>query len=300
MMKWSTLKYLFKEGIIGLWRNRTMALASIGTIVLCLIILGISYGIGTNIDYLIEQVESKFGITAYIKDGLSETEILALKNQVEKMIEVDSVIYISKEEALKNFSVDNQDESLFAMFKEDNPLPASFEVTTKDIKDQPAVVNKLNALQEQGIDETVYFQNETATFINIRNTVNYVCYGILICLVVVGLMLMSNTIKLTVFIRKREINIMKYVGATDSFIQVPFVIEGVLIGFIGALTSILTVTLAYDWIKEKSANVSGVLGELALLPTIDIISSLIPMFLGLGIGIGLIGSLVAIHRHLKV
>ena len=300
MMKWSTLKYLFKEGIIGLWRNRTMALASIGTIVLCLIILGMSYGIGTNIDYLIEQVESKFGITAYIKDGLSETEILALKNQVEKMIEVDSVIYISKEEALKNFSVDNQDESLFAMFKEDNPLPASFEVTTKDIKDQPAVVNKLNALQEQGIDETVYFQNETATFINIRNTVNYVCYGILICLVVVGLMLMSNTIKLTVFIRKREINIMKYVGATDSFIQVPFVIEGVLIGFIGALTSILTVTLAYDWIKEKSANVSGVLGELALLPTIDIISSLIPMFLGLGIGIGLIGSLVAIHRHLKV
>lgn len=300
MMKWSTLKYLFKEGIIGLWRNRTMALASIGTIVLCLIILGMSYGIGTNIDYLIEQVESKFGITAYIKDGLSETEILALKNQVEKMIEVDSVIYISKEEALKNFSVDNQDESLFAMFKEDNPLPASFEVTTKDIKDQPAVVNKLNALQEQGIDETVYFQNETATFINIRNTVNYVCYGILICLVVVGLMLMSNTIKLTVFIRKREINIMKYVGATDSFIQVPFVIEGVLIGFIGALTSILTVTLAYDWIKEKSANVSGVLGELALLPTIDIMSSLIPMFLGLGIGIGLIGSLVAIHRHLKV
>ena len=77
-------------------------------------------------------------------------------------------------------------------------------------------------------------------------------------------------------------------------------IEGVLIGFIGALTSILTVTLAYDWIKEKSANVSGVLGELALLPTIDIMSSLIPMFLGLGIGIGLIGSLVAIHRHLKV
>lgn len=300
MMRWSTLRYLFKEGIIGLWRNRTMALASIGTIVLCLIILGVSYGIGSNIDYIIAQIESKFGITAYLKDGLSEKDMLSLKNQVEKMSEVDSVIYISKEEALKSFSEDNDDENLFAMFKEDNPLPASLEITTKDIKDQPAVIKKLEGLKEQGIDETVYFQNETATFINIRNTINYICYGILICLVVVGLMLMSNTIKLTVFIRKREINIMKYVGATDYFIQVPFLIEGVLIGLIGSLISILTVTLAYDWVRDNAAKVSGVLGEIALLPTESIMSVLLPMFLGLGIGIGLIGSLVAIHRHLKV
>lgn len=111
---------------------------------------------------------------------------------------------------------------------------------------------------------------------------------------------MSNTIKLTVYIRKREINIMKYVGATDSFIQVPFLIEGVLVGFIGALVSILTVTFTYDWIREKAANVSGVLGELSLLPTAEIMSSLIPMYLALGIGIGLVGSMFAIHKHLKV
>ena len=297
-MKWSTLKYLFKEGIVGLWRNRTMALASIGTIVLCLLILGMSYGIGTNIDYLIEQIETKFGITAYIQEGLTELEIINLRYEVEKMADVESVTYISKEEALKNFSAGNEDESLFEMFQNDNPLPASLEITTVDIKDQAQLIEKLNNLE--GIDETVYFQNETQTFINIRNTVNYVCYGILICLVVVGLLLMSNTIKLTVYIRKREINIMKYVGATDSFIQVPFLIEGVLVGFIGALVSIVTVTFTYDWIIEKAATVSGVLGEVSLLPTAKIMSSLIPMYLALGIGIGLVGSMFAIHKHLKV
>lgn len=299
-MKWSTLRYLFKEGIIGLWRNRTMALASIGTIILCLLILGMSYGIGSNMDYMIEQIESKFGITAYLNDELDETAILSLKNQIQQMPEVSEVSYVSKEEALQSFSSKNENQDLFDTFKTDNPLPASFEIMVKDIETQPAVISQLNDLKEQGIDEAVYFQKETKSFINIRNTVNYVCYGILACLVVVGLMLMSNTIKLTVYIRKREINIMKYVGATDSFIQVPFVIEGVLIGLLGSLVSILIVTLTYDWICQKAATMTGVLGEISLLPTSHIMTALIPLYLCLGVGIGLLGSLFAIHKHLKV
>jgi len=297
-MKWNTLRYLFKEGIIGLWRNRTMALASIGTIILCLLILGMSYGIGTNIDYLIEQMETKFGITAYLKEGLEAEEITQLKTQVEAMNNVSEVIYISKEDALKSFSEDNGDQSLFMMFQEDNPLPASFEIITSNVKEQTALVEALNQLE--GIDETVYFQNETASFIRIRNTVSYVCLAILIILVVVGLMLMSNTIKLTVYIRRREINIMKYVGATNSFIQIPFLIEGMLIGLLGALASIVMITVGYDWIMQKVAIMSGALSGLALVPTDNIMQALIPTYLILGVGIGLIGSAVAIHRHLDV
>ena len=297
-MKWSTLKYLFKEGIIGLWRNRTMALASVGTIILCLLILGMSYGIGTNIDYLIQQMETKFGVTAYLKEGLADDDITKLKNEIEKMTNVSEVIYISKEEALKSFSEDNGDQSLFATFQQDNPLPASFEITTTDISQQAHLVDTLNKLE--GIDETVYFQNETTSFIRLRNTVNYVCLGILVILVVVGLMLMSNTIKLTVYVRRREINIMKYVGATNSFIQVPFLIEGMLIGLIGALVSIVMITTGYDWLLQKSVTLSGALNGLSFLPTAKIMHALIPMYLALGIGIGLIGSAVAIHRHLDV
>lgn len=297
-MKLSTLKYLFKEGIVGLWRNRTMALASIGTIILCLIILGISYGIGTNIDYLIEQIETKFGITAYLQDDLTKEQTEILKNKIEAIPNVSEVTYVSKEEALKTFSEENDNQSLFTMFQQDNPLPASFEITTTEIDDQPELIQELNAME--GIEETIYFKNETTSFIHIRNTINYVCLGIMACLIVVGLLLMSNTIKLTVYVRRREINIMKYVGATDAFIQVPFLIEGTLIGFLGALISIVMVTFAYDQIREKAAAMTGVLGELSLLPTAEILHSLMPMYFGLGIGIGLIGSAFAIHKHLNV
>ena len=297
-MKWNTLKYLFKEGIIGLWRNRTMAFASAGTIVLCLLILGMSYSIGTNIDYIIEQIESKFGITAYIQDGLSESSILSIENKIKRMPNVASITYISKDEALETFSEDNEDASLFEMFKEDNPLPASFEIIAIDIKNQGQLVKSIEALE--GIDEAVYLKNETETFISIRKTVNYVCYAIIACLIVVGLLLMSNTIKLTVYIRKREINIMKYVGATDSFIRVPFLIEGMLIGTLGALVAIITIALGYDWVQSMSKSATGILGEISLLPTANIMVSLVPIYLSLGIGIGLIGSAFAIHKHLKV
>ncbi|MBP3888665.1 MAG: permease-like cell division protein FtsX [Cellulosilyticum sp.] len=297
-MKLSTLKYLFKEGILGIWRNRTMAIASIGTIILCLLILGMSYGIGTNIDYLIEQIEEKFGVTAYIDEGLSEEAITQLQTKIESMSDVEEVIYISKDDALQSFSEDNGDQSLFEMFKEDNPLPASFEITTANISGQAEFVEALNSLE--GIDETVYFQNETASFMHLRQTVNSVCFGMLVILIVVGLMLMSNTIKLTIYVRKREINIMKYVGATNSFIQVPFLIEGMLIGFLGAVISMLIITGVYDWILQKTVTMTGVLSGLSLVPTAQITQTLLPIYLGLGIGIGLIGSAFAIHKHLDV
>lgn len=298
MMKLSTLRYLFKEGIVGLWRNRTMALASIGTIVLCLLILGMSYGIGVNIDYLIEQVETKFGITAYLKEDLNKQDIDKLQYDIKQIKSVKEVAYISKEQALKNFSEENKEQGLFEMFREDNPLPASLEITVSDIAKQEEIVNKLKHMQ--GIDETIYFKDETASFIKIGNTIDYICLGILIILVVVGLMLMSNTIKLTVYVRRREINIMKYVGATNGFIQIPFLIEGMLIGLLGAVLSVAMITLSYDWVLRKFAEMTGVLSGFSLVPASQIMETLIPMYIILGVGIGFIGSAFAIHKHLNV
>ncbi len=298
MMKLSTLRYLFKEGIVGLWRNRTMALASMGTIVLCLIILGMSYGIGVNIDYLIEQVETKFGITAYLKEDLNKQDIDQLQYEIKQIKSVKEVVYISKEQALKNFSEENKEQGLFEMFREDNPLPASLEITVIDIAKQEEIVNKLKHMQ--GIDETIYFKDETASFIKIGNTIDYICLGILIILVVVGLMLMSNTIKLTVYVRRREINIMKYVGATNGFIQIPFLIEGMLIGLLGAVLSVAMITLSYDWVLRKFAEMTGVLSGFSLVPASQIMETLIPMYIILGVGIGFIGSAFAIHKHLNV
>lgn len=132
MMKWSTLRYLFKEGIVSLWKNRAMALASAGTIVLCLIILGMSYSIVSNVEHMLKQLEIKFGITAYIKEGMGENEITILKKQVENIPHVAHVKYISKEDALKTFSEESKDDSIFNDFIKDNPLPASFEINVTD------------------------------------------------------------------------------------------------------------------------------------------------------------------------
>lgn len=298
MMKWNTLRYLFKEGIIGLWKNRTMALASIGTIMLCLLILGMSYSIEENINSLLQQVEGKFGITCYIEDGTIDDRIDEIQKEIQGLGNISEVTYISKEEALKNFSEGSEDDSLFEDFREDNPLPASFEIFVIDIESQDSVVSALEKIPELDVN---YLQSETDMFIRLNRMVSYVCLGIIVCLIVVGLFLMSNTIRLTVYIRRKEINIMKYIGATDSFIRLPFVIEGILIGLIGSLISIGVLTISYDWIYKKlMINLAGLLQGLQLVPVGTIMVTMIPICLGLGIGIGIIGSASAIHKHLNV
>ena len=128
IVKIRTIKHLTKEGIAGIWKNRLMSFASIGTITLCLIILGLSYSIASNVDYLLQQVESTIGITAYIDTKLPQGEITILKNKIEAIPHVTLVTYISKEDALLSFSADQSVGNIMDQFKEDNPLPASFEI----------------------------------------------------------------------------------------------------------------------------------------------------------------------------
>ncbi len=298
MMKWNTLKYLFKEGIVGLWKNRVMALASSGTIILCLMILGMSYSVVTNIDYMLQQLEVKFGITAYIQEGMSENEILKLKTQIENIPNISSVHYISKEDALRAFSKDSKDDTIFNDFITDNPLPASFEINVINIEYQSQVAEELNKHQEL---EVRYLQQETDMFMKINSTINTISLIIIACLIIVGLLLMTNTIKLTVYIRRKEINIMKYIGATDWFIRLPFLIEGLLIGAIAALLSVIIIVLSYGWLSEMLiTNLMGMLNGVTFKSTSDIMRTLIPICMIIGTSIGLIGSGMAMHKHLKV
>ena len=297
-MRWNTLRYLFKEGIVSLWKNKTMALASAGTIVLCLLILGMSYSIGLNIDSLLKQIENKFGITCYIDDEVNETRVEEIKSQIASMSAVKEVKYISKDQALKQFSEGSGDASIFEDFKEDNPLPASFEITVYDIGQQEEVVKALKNIE--GI-ETEYLKRETQMFIQLNQTINYICGVIIICLIVVGLLLMSNTIKLTVYVRRKEINIMKYIGATDWFIRLPFLIEGVSVGIISSLLAILIMACTYDWVNEKiTLQLMNALEGITLVQTSVIMSGMIPMCLIIGSLIGLVGSAFAIRKHLQV
>lgn len=301
MMKITTLRYMFKEGIDGLWKNRTMAFASFGTIVLCLMILGISFGLGKNIDYMIGQIENKLGITVYLRDDITKDQQVTLEYTIKAIDGVVDVTYISKEDALKNFSEQNSGgDGLYNAFKDDNPLPASYAVTVNDVTKQEQIVKTLNSYQTEGVDEVLYFQQETNSLASTKHIVNIIFYIILIALIVVGLLLMSNTIRLTVHMRKKEINIMKYVGATDAFIRIPFIIEGVIIGFIGALVSILIVSGGYELVFTKVIDNMNLLNGVQFVNLNEVLTILIPLYVVLGVGIGFIGSGLAVYKHLKV
>lgn len=297
-MKWNTIKYLCKEGILGLWKNRLMALASAGTIVLCLLILGMSYSIARNIEYVMHQVETQLGISAYVGESVEETRLTAIATAIKNTPHVAEVTYISKEDALKSFAKEQGNDTLFEQFKDDNPLPSSFEIKVDDIENQDQVVAKLSTIPELQVE---YFKNETVIFMNINKSIQLVSSILIGCLVIIALLLITNTIKLTVYVRRREINIMKYLGATDAFIRLPFMIEGVLIGIIGCSIPIYAIKEGYSFLIEfMASSLGGFMGGIHLLPIVEIMKELIPIFVSMGVGIGMIGSIIAIRKHLKV
>lgn len=297
-LKIRTIKYLTKEGIAGIWKNRLMSFASIGTIVLCLIILGLSYSVASNTDYLLSQVESTIGITAYIDKELEEKEINILKNEIEAIPHVTIVTYISRDQALASFSEGQSMENVMDQFKDDNPLPASFEIQMDELVNQDSIIDLLEQYPEL---ELSYFQTETPMLVQLGKSIRLISTLIIVCLIMVGILLMSNTIKLTVYIRRKEINIMKYIGATDWFIRAPFIIEGIAIGLIGAIIPILVVWGSYQWFIQMLYSSSSVVMEtIKLRETTVILANFIPMSLIIGVSIGIVGSGIAIGKHLKV
>lgn len=298
MMKWSTVKYLCKEGILGLWKNRLMALASAGTIILCLLILGMSYSIAKNIESVLHQVETQIGVSAYIRDSVEETRITEIESQIKNTDYVLEVEYISKEDALKKFASSQEDNTLFEQFKNDNPLPASFEIKVEAMQYQEEVVKKLQNIPELQVE---YFKNESIIFMSINHSVQLISSILIGCLIVIALLLITNTIKLTVYVRRKEINIMKYLGATDTFIRLPFVIEGILIGIVGCIVPIWVIKEGYVVFLDLIGDALGnFMGGMQLVPIAEIMQGLMPMFGLIGIGIGVLGSAIAIHKHLKV
>ncbi|HHX60349.1 MAG TPA: ABC transporter permease [Epulopiscium sp.] len=297
-MKFRTIKHLIKEGIAGIWENRLMSFAATGTIVLCLIILGLSYSIAANVDYLLKQVESTIGITAYIDTSLEQPEIMALKNKIEAIPHVTIVSYISKDEALASFSEDQSIKNIMDQFKEDNPLPASFEIHMDELENQESIVKSLEQYKELELN---YFQTETPMLVQLGNSIRLISLVVIACLTLVGILLMSNTIKLTVYIRRKEINIMKYIGATDWFIRGPFIVEGIAIGLLGAIIPIFVILGAYKWFTQTIyASFSLMMESVKLQETTVILANFIPMSLIIGISIGVIGSGIAIRKHLDV
>lgn len=300
-MRPSTIRYFLKEGFSGLKKNLLMTVASIIAVAACISIMSFSYCVVSNLQYMLDQMEDSIGISVFLKGDLTSEDIENMKTTISGLDHVTNVTYISPADALDQLKEQwGANEDIFIGLDDtNNPLSHSFQVELDQIESQDAVLAELQKIE--GVDKVEYGQSLSEMLMSVSNV--FQVAGILVMLVlgVISVMIIINTIRISVMNRRVEINIMKYVGATDWFIRWPFIIEGIIIGLIGAILPMLvgmpmygkTVSLFYNHIPFVENFVRfRVVG--------DIFSFVLPAALIFGILLGVVGSVTSIRKHLQV
>lgn len=298
-MKFRVIKNMIKQGFQGMWRNRSMGLASVTSITSVLMILGFVLILVLSINNLVMDTKDKFDeIQIYIEDNVEDVKLTEIENKIRNNIGVLSVMYESKEQALENWKKDWDDNAYLLDGIETNPLPNSYIIQLKDLDYADSVVDAIKGMD--GIEKIQYNKEITENLILVSNYIRL--GGIIITgvLIFVSVFIISNTIKITVASRKREINIMKYVGATNGYIRGPFIIEGVLFGLLAALISIVIVYYGYGYFFDSVKETLFSMFTVVLAPPKDLFSDIAIIFIAIGVGIGALGSLLSLKRYLNV
>lgn len=303
-MKGSSFGYLLKEGAKNIWVNRIMSVASIGVLVACLLLVGGAMLFTINVNSIVGYVEAQNEVKIFLEDGISGGDISRINDELAAMPNIGSVDFISAEEGLASYAEGmgaEYNDLLESLKGDENPLPHSFVVKVKDLSVMSDTVAELQAMD--GV-YTVNAPMEVASSITgIKYAIAAFGTAIVAILMAVSLLITANTIKITVFNRRKEINIMKYVGATDSFIKLPFIIEGVLIGIISSLIAYGLTWLGYNIIIDKMTQNDTSWLQMAyenLVPFADVAIPLLLGFLAAGIITGTFGSMMFVRKHLKV
>lgn len=299
-MKYSVLGYLIGEGFRNFFKNKKSTMASLIIMFATMFVFGIFFVIGENVNHVINEIEAQQGMQVFINKNATQEEEKDLEAKIRGIEYVNNVTYKSKEEALNQMkSVFKKTPGLVKSYEEDNPFPASYVVTLTNLeksKDVREEINKFeNVLEIQTSDDTI------SALIKIANGVKTISGVILVILIFVSIFIISNTIKLTVHARRKEISIMKYVGATNSFIRWPFIVEGIIIGIISGAISIIILGINYNLIANKileSQVVSAM--SINLLTFADMFGLIVLVYTILGVGIGILGSCISMRRYLKV
>ncbi len=294
--------YLIREGLRSLWQNKMMTLASVAVLSACLLLIGAAGLLSVNLNAAMQTIEDQNEVEIFILDSATEDQQTALANTIKNDATLQNYVYVSKQDALNEMKQKfGEDNPLLEGYEEDNPFPASYRVQLKDLatlKDTVAVYEAL-----EGIEQINAPTDVADTLLSVSNLVTTVCFVFVAILVGVSLLIISNTIRLTVFNRRREINIMKYVGATNWFIRIPFLVEGMAIGLISALIAFGLITLGYGSVMDMLAkttspfiaNLSG-----GMVPYSGLWPVVLTGFIAGGVGTGAIGSLVSMQKHLEV
>lgn len=294
--------YLVKQGFKNLWNNRLMSLASIGVLVSCMLLIGAAALLAVNVSSVVDELEDQSEAIVYLDDNTTEDDQARIRKAIIATGKISTVEFVPKGEALSEMMSAMGDEGLlFEAYKEDNNLPDSYRVTFDDVSDLESTVAAI-----ENIDGvlSVSAMTEVANVITGLKKMAYVGGVVIIgLLIAVSLMIVGNTIKITVFSRRREVNIMKYVGATNGFIRLPFIVEGMSLGVISGAISYGLIYFGYDyltkWVLSQKSEWFSMLVS-GMVPFTAISHQLLIGFLGGGALIGIFGCVAFIGKHLKV
>lgn len=291
-MNFSSFGYLIKEGFKNIWSNRMMSLASIGVLISCLVLTGSAVMLTVNVSGIVESVEGQNVTTVFLDENLSELEAVYIGKTIEKVDNVTDATFFPKDEAIEAYREALGDEVFANMTGDGNPLPHAYHVTMEDLSRYDETVDALMAVD--GVAGVSSRKAVAEKLVSLSSLITMMSFWIILALAIISLFIISNTIRMTMFAHRFEISIMKSVGATNTFVRIPFVIEGVVIGLVSAAASVGLLAVLSDAVLPI---VSDIL-KLDYTPFSEVMWPIIGAFAAAGIIVGSLGSMVSIRRYL--
>ncbi len=301
-MRASGVRYLMGKGIENIWKNRVMAFASFCVLFISLLLVGLSVLVSINISSMIGGVENKNEVIIYLQEDATDMEISELYGELIRMDNIAEVNFYSKEEAFEDMKDNMSDyEMVFDSLGDDNPLVDAYRVRVGDITFMEDTIDRISALPNiESIRAPMDFVN---ILTELRQILTVICGVIILALVIISIVIIANTTKASVFARRAEIQIMKYVGATNSFIRIPFFVEGMVTGFIAGCAAIAVTWFGYDaliGLLTRGTNVIAIFGMTSIVQFDDVKVPVIAAYLIAGTFFGALGTVFSTRKHLNV
>lgn len=301
-MRASSFRYLVKSGVKNLWNNRMMTIASVGTLIACLLIVGFAVLFSINVDSIVEYMGQQNEIVVFMELDTPEEYMSVMKDDLAEMDGLGTITYISRQQAFEGYKAKLGDKAdILDGMEDDHYLPASFRAKILDPEKVDILMTSIRRMDY--VNEVQAPTDLAKTLVSVRRMVNTLGGAVIAALVAVSLVIITNTIRASVFNRRKEINIMKYVGATNSFIRIPFLVEGVLLGVIAAVIAYLAIWGGYTvFLNAMSTESSSWLSSITqhVMPFRQVSGKLMLWFLVAGILTGGLGSTFSMRGHLKV
>lgn len=300
-MRTSNVTYLVKRGISSIWKNFLMSFASFCILMVSLLLVSCAVLLMMNVNKIMSNIEDTNEITIYLKEDISDKQVEHIKSVLEKNQDITDVKYYSKEQALDDFRDNMAEYSELLDYLDKNPMPETFLVRVKDLSKIRHVVNTVNDIE--GVEQTKAPYDFASVLVQIRNTFTLIGGAVLVALVVVSIVIVSNSIRTSVFARRNEISIMRYVGATSGFIKAPFFVEGMFIGILAGAAAWGLTWLIYDSVFalfSADLTVWQMFGFYGLTPFGDIMWYVLAVNCAAGALLGAVGTVFSTGKYLKV